>query len=264
MKNDSLGDRIKNQYEGRTRFLLPRRTYTVLRIDGKAFHTYTKGLKRPFDEDLMADMVATTMYLCENIQGCKLGYTQSDEISLVLTDLDKIGTNAWFDGNVQKIVSIAASLVTAEFNKLRLRRFFEDSLVDYLCNQERVEDIDIFKMANFDARAFTIPDREEVLNYLVWRQQDASRNSIQMLARSLYSHKECQNKNGSQLQDMIHEKGQNWNDLPANKKRGSLVIKLVKDYDAHALRESWKEVECPIFTQKREFLKSVIPVPAYD
>ena len=119
---DQLGDRMKAFYEDRTRIKLPRRTYTIIRIDGKAFHTYTKGLKRPFDTGLIDDMNWTTEYLCKNIQGVKFGYVQSDEISLVLTDFDTLQTDLWFDGNLQKMASIAASMATARFNQLRMMR----------------------------------------------------------------------------------------------------------------------------------------------
>ena len=115
---DDLGNRMKD-YEQRTRIKLPRRTNTIIRMDGKAFHTYTKGLDRPFDENLMYDMNATTQFLCENIQGAKIGYVQSDEISILLTDFDKLTTDAWFDYNVQKMVSVSASLATGKFNERR-------------------------------------------------------------------------------------------------------------------------------------------------
>jgi tRNA(His) guanylyltransferase len=124
---DQLGDRMKDFYEDRTRYKLARRTNTIIRIDGKAFHTYTKGLQRPFDQGLMEDMDKTTEYLCQNIQGAKFGYVQSDEISILITDYDDIDTHAWFDGNLQKMASIAASLATAKFNQLRIMRHMEGS-----------------------------------------------------------------------------------------------------------------------------------------
>ena len=120
---DDLGNRMKDSYENRTRFMLGRRSYTLMRIDGKAFHTYTKGLDRPFDAGLIYDMDETTKYLCKNIQGAKFGYVQSDEISILITDFDDIASEMWFDGNLQKMCSISASLATAEFNRLRMKRF---------------------------------------------------------------------------------------------------------------------------------------------
>lgn len=204
--NDALGTRIKENYENRSRYFLPRRTYTIIRLDGKAFHTYTRGLKKPFDMDLIEDMSEATKFLCENIQGCILGYTQSDEISLLLVDFDKPTTDAWFDGNVQKMASISASMVTAKFNELRAKR-------------------GINKLAFFDSRVFTISDRIEVMNYFIWRQNDAVRNSVSMAAQSVYSHKELNGKNGSDKQEMLFQKGINWNDYPVSCKNGTMVSK---------------------------------------
>lgn len=229
--NDQLGERMKSQYEHRTRYYLPRRTYTIIRLDGKAFHTYTKNLEKPFDAGFIDDMNETAKYLCENVQGCKFGYVQSDEISLLLTDFDTITTDSWFDGNIQKIVSISSSLATAEFNQLRLMRFTDKNSVprfpcgniSSVCNSE---DILNFKLAVFDSRVFTIPDRTEVENYFIWRQQDAVRNSIQSLAQSKFSHKELEKKNTSQLQEMIFQKdGTNWDKLDCGLKRGRMVVK---------------------------------------
>ena len=221
---DDLGKRMKEFYEIRTRTFLPRRTYTIIRIDGKAFHTYTRGLKRPFDDGLIEDMDLTTKYLCENIQGCKLGYVQSDEISLLLTDFDNLQTCAWFDGQVQKIVSVSASLATAKFNQLRILRELK-SEEDNISTNDYCNSIECTKLAHFDSRVFTIPNINEVGNYFIWRQKDAERNSIQSLGQSLYSHKELENKNSSDIQEMCFQKGHNWNDLKPEYKRGRLVLK---------------------------------------
>lgn len=231
--HDDLGRRMKSQYEHRTRIFLPRRTYTVVRVDGKAFHTYTRSFSKPFDDDLIQTMDNTAKRLCENIQGAKFAYVQSDEISILLTDFEKITTDAWFDGNIQKIASISAAMATAYFND-------EISKIAGITNP-----------ALFDARVFTIPDPIEVENYFIWRQNDATRNSIQMVARAFYSHKECNNKNTSQLQDMIHDKGINWNDYPPSRKRGRIVIK--------GEDRGWLLAPPPIFTQDRDFLRSRIP-----
>src|SRR5579871_2024133 len=107
MSQDPLGERIKENYENRTRMSVPRRTYTIIRLDGKAFHTYTKGFARPFDQLLMNVMDRTAAKLCESIQGAKLAYVQSDEISILLTDFETEQTDAWYDGNIQKIASIS-------------------------------------------------------------------------------------------------------------------------------------------------------------
>lgn len=267
---DNLGDRMKDLYEDRFRYKLPRRTNVIIRIDGKAFHTYTKGLNRPYDVALMEDMDETTKYLCENIQGAKIGYVQSDEISILLTDYDDISTSAWFDYNLQKMCSIAASLATAKFNDLRRSRF-EDQRGGFMKPPS---------LAMFDARVFVIPYEEEVVNYFIWRQQDATRNSISMAAQSMYSHSELNGKKVDEMQEMIFQKGSNWNDYPTRFKRGSAIIKVKEffkrpkdskakgtkiestefisvsreEFDVYE-RSKWAIVETPIFSQEKAFLK---------
>jgi|ERR1035437_1257577 tRNA(His) 5'-end guanylyltransferase len=260
---DEIGDRMKRFYEDRTRFLLPRRTYTIIRIDGKAFHTYTRDLEQPFDEGLIEDMDATACYLCKNIQGSKFAFVQSDEISILMTDFDIIGTDAWFDGNIQKIVSVAAGLATAEFNRLRLKRKMDTTVAT------AGSIIELFKWATFDARVFTIPANYEVENYFICRQKDATRNSISSVAQSLYSHKELEGKNNNQKQEMIFQKNINWNDYPAKQKRGRFIQKETIEFHTDVLkpyvnkltyfRTVWKSIECPIFTQERDFLTNKIP-----
>ena len=236
--HDDLGTRMKTYYEQIPKTKLMRRMPVIIRIDGKAFHTFTKGFKRPFDEVLIKSMQETTKYLCENIQGCVLGYTQSDEITLVLVDYQKFETAAWFDYEVQKMCSIAASMTTMAFNKIfekcvsRYLWKYKSSLVPQCVElQEEVASYHaallkaIDKGAMFDARVFNIP-KEEVTNCIYWRQLDASRNSVQMVGQAYFSHKELQNKSCSNIQDMLMEqKGINWNDFPTYQKRGTCVIK---------------------------------------
>lgn len=236
---DDLGKRMKEQYEKRTRTFLPRRTYTIIRLDGKAFHTFTRGMDRPYDEEFMNVMDETTKFLCEEIQGTKMAYTQSDEISILLTDFDKITTDAWFDGQVQKIVSVAASMSGVVFNNIA----------------HRIHLVDMGKIAFFDARVFTIPDPVEVENYFIWRQKDAVRNSISMHAQSLYSHKELHGKSQVDMHDMIHAKGENWNDLPDGFKRGRTVGK--------DLNGNWN-VKTPDFLKERNLLTNMIPKINYN
>jgi tRNA(His) guanylyltransferase len=233
---ESLGNRIKNYYEERVCYMLPRRTFTILRLDGKAFHFYTKGLTRPFDDQLMNDLDETAKFLCEEIQGARFAYVQSDEISILLTDFKDLGTEAWFDGNIQKMVSVSASLATGKFNQLRPG-----------------------KLAFFDSRVFTIPYQTEVENYFIWRQQDATRNSITGVAQSLYSHKELAGKNGSQKQEMIFRKGINWNDYASRYKRGRGIIEEMFEKNG-TQRRRWAVVDVPIFTQNKEFFKNIFPV----
>ena len=200
-----------------------------LDFDGKAFHTFTRGFQKPFDEVLIKTMQETMKYLCESIQGCVLGYTQSDEITLVLVDYKKFTSQAWFDYEVQKMCSIAASTTTMAFNK-----FFRDNVGDYLYENydeqylaDYIETLQnaVDKGAMFDCRCFNIP-KEEVTNCIYWRQLDASRNSIQMVGQANFSHKELQNKSCNDIQDMLMvQKGINWNDLPIYQKRGSCCVR---------------------------------------
>ena len=271
---DALGDRMKEFYEDRTRTKLPRRSYTIIRIDGKAFHTYTKGLERPFDMWLMEDMDATAAYLCKNIQGAKFAYVQSDEISILITDFDDLGTHAWFDNNLQKMASVSASMATARFNQLRLIREAKNG-GDLVGSQ-----ISQFPMAMFDARVFQIPFAAEVENYFIWRQQDATRNSISSAAQSLYSPKELNGVKTDGMQEMLFQKGINWNNYSPREKRGSLIRKVERKFiksdsikavaktpntqvidDNHIFtRSKWEaDPETPIFTQDREYLRSFFP-----
>jgi tRNA(His) 5'-end guanylyltransferase len=223
---------MKDNYESRARSYLTRRVPVIMRLDGKAFHTYTKKLKKPFDEGLIEDMAQTAKYLCENIQGAKCAYVQSDEISILITDYDTLDTQAWFDYEVQKMCSISASIATAKFNQLRLERLMTNSgkwddniLCEYGALLDFRKDMSTkFSLASFDSRVFNIP-KEEVANYFLARQKDAVKNSISMLAQSLYSQKELHKKNQSDMQELCWQKGHNWNDLHWSKKRGSFVVK---------------------------------------
>lgn len=235
---DDLGDRMKGSYEDRTRFSLPRRTYTIIRLDGKSFHTYTRGLDKPFDFDLFEDFDNAIIAMLPDIQGAAFAYTQSDEISILLTDFDKPTTSAWFDGNLQKICSVSASLITGEFNRFRARRWSKNLAAQLLLEKHGMgeeaadnsalatEEGCQFKVANFDARVFTIPDRIEVMNYFIWRNQDCSRNSVSMVAQANFSHKELQSKSTPDMHEMLHAKGINWaTDFPDGAKNGRLIVK---------------------------------------
>ena len=230
---DDLGIRMKNNYEVRNRTYLTRRTPVAIRIDGKAFHTFTKGLKKPFDELFMSCMINTMWDLCTNIQGCVFGYTQSDEITLILQDYATLTTDAWFDYQVQKMCSVSASMATLTF----IRSFVAGT--DYYINvdsvletenEENQKYIEVLKRkckasAYFDSRCFNIP-KEEVCNLIYWRQLDATRNSINSCAQSMFPHKQLQNLNCNQVQDlMFKEKGFNWDSLPVFKKRGTACFK---------------------------------------
>lgn len=236
--NDELGIRMKTYYEQIPKTKLMRRTPVAIRIDGKAFHTFTKGFQKPFDEILIKSMQQTMKYLCEHIQGCVLGYTQSDEITLILVDYQNLNSDAWFDYEVQKMCSIAASMATMAFNRefeKRVDSFELDHLIElggyieYDCDENRKLAETYFhaieKGAMFDARVFNIP-KEEATNLIYWRQLDATRNSIQMVGQANFSHKELHGKSCNMIQDMLlTEKDINWNDLPAYQKRGSCCVK---------------------------------------
>ena len=281
MDRTTLSDRMKNNYENITRYYLTRRMPVIIRIDGRSFHTFTKGFKKPFDDILVNTMQDTMKYLCENIQGCVLGYTQSDEISLVLTDYAEITTDAWFGNNLQKMCSVSASMATLAFNK-----FFSEQVQDFMydcCNEygdsvlpEKQNDYDFaynvyFKKldtAMFDSRVFTIP-KEEVCNYLIWRQQDATRNSIQSVGQANFSQKELHGKSCNNIQDMLMlQKGINWNDYSTTLKRGSCCIKAddsLTEYDEvgnicdYISRSKWViDNEIPIFTQDRNYVEKLI------
>ncbi|MGJ0846521.1 tRNA(His) guanylyltransferase Thg1 family protein [Tissierella praeacuta] len=259
MKKDSLGDRMKG-YENIPRNYLTRRLPVIIRLDGKAFHTFTKGMEKPFDNILIETMADTAKHLCENIQGCKIAYTQSDEISLLLTDYENIDTCAWFDNNIQKMVSISASIATLAFNKS-----FRDSILKHSEDLQKKGKYDIYfnKLfrAMFDSRVFTLP-KEEVTNYFIWRQQDATRNSIQMVGQANFSHKQLHKKSCDDIQEMLfQEKGINWNDLPAPNKRGVCIIK--EQYELNneekTLRARWAvDFNIPVFTQDRDYIEKYV------
>lgn len=270
MDTTDLAERMK-KYEKVPSNTLVKRIPVILRIDGKAFHSFTKGMQRPFDNTLSICMNETAKYLVENIQGCKLAYVQSDEISLLLTDYEKINTDAWFGYGVQKMASISASMATVGFNKewITQQVFYKSGSGD-----EKSDYFDNLKLAMFDSRAFNIP-KEEVCNYFIWRQQDATRNSIQMLGQSNFSHKELQNKDCNIIQDMLMlQKNINWNDTPTIYKRGCCVYKqkTVANFEFAGvsinidkqigMRGSGTirnkvvvDTEIPIFTQDRNFIE---------
>lgn len=269
-KKDSLGDRMK-AYENISRNYLTRRLPVIIRLDGKAFHTFTRGLKRPFDDIFVKSMQETMRYLCENIQGCVLGYTQSDEITLVLVDYQNRESDAWFDNNVQKMVSISASMATISFY-----HNFRQNMINWTDSNigKIADDEDIFKYAKtivyktdsyamFDSRVFTLP-KEEVVNCLIWRQQDATRNSILSVGQANFSSRELHCKKCDKIQDMLFvEKGINWNDYPTTLKRGSCCIKVPvkinEGTDAETIRNKWViDNEIPIFTQDKDYVNKLI------
>ena len=225
----SLGDRMK-RYEAVWDTAMMRRSPAIVRVDGKAFHTLTRGMDKPFDNGFLDCMVDVADALVGQCQGAKIAYCQSDEVSVLLTDFDTITTEAWFAYRVQKLVSVAAAIATAAFTPSFRLLFPEKNNIPL-----------------FDARAFTLP-KDEVTNYFVWRQRDAVRNSILSLAQSKFSAKEMHKKNTSELQEMLFQRhGLNWNDTPTHLKRGFCVTP-----DCH----DW---HIPEFTQDRDYIELHLP-----
>lgn len=283
--HDDLGTRMKEFYEQIPKSKLMRRTPVAIRIDGKAFHTFTRGFQKPFDDILIKSMQETMKYLCENIQGCVLGYSQSDEITLILVDYKKLNSSAWFDYEMQKICSIAASMTTMAFNKYFAENVANE-ILEYRISMvpqsvEMQKEIEKYhntlraavnKGAMFDARCFNIP-KEEVTNLIYWRQLDATRNSIQMVGQANFSHKELQNKSCNDIQDMLMtQKRINWNNFPTVQKRGSCCVrnKIIVESDGvmvtAQLRDASKsenewiiDKDIPIFKgEDREYIDRLI------
>jgi len=226
---DELGRRMKAYYEDALRVSLPRRSYVVVRIDGRAFHTFTADLERPYCRRLADALDQSALYACQQMIGCRFAYGQSDEYSFLLTDLDGEKSPLWFDGNVQKIVSVSASLFTAAFQ----RSFAGPAL------------------ATFDARVLPIPQRGEVAKYFLWRQLDASANSLNMLASAYFPHAELAQKSNAEKHEMLHSKGVNWARQPADFKRGRVVRRVA---------ERWEiDLEIPVFNRDRLYLDGLIP-----
>lgn len=201
--NDALGDRCKT-YEGAEasrRFmpLIP----IVARIDGRSFSSFTRGMERPYDNIMSQMMMETTKFLIEETNA-SIGYTQSDEISLAWHSTDH-RSQIWFDGRIMKMTSQLAAQATLIFNRLVSERYPQY----------------YNRMPTFDARVWQVPNRTEAANMFVWREWDATKNSITMAASHYYSHAELQSKNGSEKQEMLFQKGVNWNNYPDFFKRGT-------------------------------------------
>ncbi len=264
MKYNDFDKRMKN-YEAVSKNLLTKRMPVVIRIDGRAFHTFTKGFKKPYDEVLCKAMQETMKYLCENIQGCVLGYTQSDEITLVLVDYDDIKKSSWLDYEVQKICSIVASMTTMKFNKVFSKYVEDESKVftdEWLDNDEfnpnyknkSLRDLWLIytkaakQGAMFDTRCFNVPEND-ICNAIIWRQRDAEKNSISSLGQAYFTQKELHKKKSNEIQDMLMlTYNVNWNNVPTKFKRGSSCIKT---------DSGWMiDNEMPILTKDRSYVES--------
>jgi len=242
MNKPSLGDRMKSAYEEVWKIRLPLRMPVIIRLDGRAFHTLTRKAVKPFDSDIITMMQKTAQYVCEEIQGAQIAYIQSDEISILVHNYKKLNSGAWFNNEVQKMCSISAALASSFFTYL----------LDDVNQKVSHRGYSFFPLAQFDSRVFVLPENE-VCNLFIWRQQDWTRNSIEMLARSLYSHKECHKKNNADLQEMCFQKGQNWSKLPVHCKRGSCVYKNSEG--------KWCiDDKIPVFSKDRNFIEKYLKV----
>ena len=273
MIRDALGDRMKHNYEEVTKTRLTRRMPVIIRLDGCHFHTVTRGFDKPYDKVLIKTMQETMKYLCENIQGCVLGYTQSDEITLVLVDYKELNSDAWFDYETQKMVSVSAALATFAFNKYfaeNVKQFSEGFDEAWNKSEKDMKLLDTYakaleKGAYFDSRVFNIP-KEEVTNCVYWRQKDAERNSINSLAQSLFSHKSLQGlKLGETLTKIEQEGGVIWGNLPTTYKRGSCCIKQetvtsLNDDLSPVVRVDWIiDNEIPMFKgENRDYVDKLV------
>jgi tRNA(His) 5'-end guanylyltransferase len=229
MKQDSLGDRMK-RYENHYRHKVLPRSPVIIRVDGKAFHTVTKGCQKPFDKKFGGCMDWAAGKLLGEVQNSRMAFVQSDEISLLLVDFNTFQSQQWFDGNLQKMVSVSAAVASVHFSDAFERNVY------------------------FDSRAFVLP-REEVANYFIWRQQDATRNSIQMLGHAHFSHKQLQGKNCDEIQEMLfQERGVNWNDLSPYWKRGRCFC------TSNAAPLPLIDNAPPIFTADRSYVENFLEV----
>ena len=256
----TLGDRMK-AYEKNDKRKLEPKTPVIIRLDGRAFHTYTRGFDKPFDDTIIAAMQYTTQKLCEEIQNVKIAYSQSDEITLFLSDFDGKNTQQWFNGEVDKIVSLSSSIATYYFNYyMETNHWFK--------NPEKR------KPANFDARAFNVP-KHEVVNCFIWRQQDAIRNSISALAQSEYSSKDLHKKSTAQMLEMLLNKKINWTDLSVVKQRGFCVVKeffmldVISDNKEQApqqaTRSRWTiDENIPIFSNDKYYIDLLVTISGIE
>lgn len=237
MDRDDIGDRFKG-YESCWDFVLPRRLPLVIRVDGRAFHSLR--LTKPFDAAFSKAMELTAHALCQEIQGARWAFFQSDEISVIARDDMSLQSQPWLGKRLSKLLSLSAAIATSAFNV-----------------------VGPAEAVQFDARAFVLPSLDEVVNYCIWRQQDAARNSVSMLARSVFSHKQCHLKTSDDLIEMLREAGKPWEETPERFKRGAVVSKatvekLVLATGEVCQRSEWKTDEAPpIFTKDREYLTAL-------
>lgn len=243
----NINERMKQYYEEPYKVKLTRRVPVILRLDGKAFHTFTRGFAKPYDPILIESMQLTMLDLCKNIQGAVFGYTQSDEISIFLQDYETLETSAWFDYEIQKICSVSASMATLYFN-----RHFKSLVIKYDIPDDKYQEARCraaMAGALFDARCFNIP-KEEVTNYFYSRQTDAIRNSIQMAGQVYYTPKELNRKSCESIKEMLLKKGIIWEEYRICEQRGTACYK----------EEGWNlDVTIPLFKEEgRNYIERLV------
>jgi tRNA(His) guanylyltransferase len=244
MAVDALGDRMKG-YERASDRTLTRRMPVIVRVDGKAFHRWTRNLERPFCADLVCAMDIAAAQLCREIQGAQMAYVQSDEISVLVHGYKRHVSTPWLDNRQSKIESITASIAGSVLTAASVSLHGE------------------VRLAYFDSRAFVVPEND-VANCFIWRQQDAVRNSIQMLGQSLYSQSALHQKNCAQIQDMIHAAGKNWNALPTSHKRGRCIVRESYEEGGNARTRWVVDNEIPVFTEDRAYIERHLTVRPED
>jgi len=213
---DSLGDRIK-KYESITKHSALPNMPLVVRVDGKAFHTFTRNCIKPFDKYIIGGMLRAAMYTATKMQGFKAAYVQSDEVTFVLTDYDTHQTDGWFDYELPKIISTSAALMSVSF-------------LDIM-KELKPEYIKPNNLPTFDARAFNVP-KNDVINMFLWRALDWKRNSVQMYGQSVFSHKEMQGWNEENIKRMLIHRGFDWDkDLSNQTKYGTFITKKYGTFD---------------------------------
>ena len=268
--HDELGKRMK-AYEDESNRKLVKKLPVIIRVDGRAFHTFAKKLEKPFDDLLIESMQETMRYLCKHVAGCVLGYCQSDEISLLIQDYKNEETQPWFEYRINKLCSVTASMATFAFNRVfenRVTEFYNycaDSKEVFEQNEDRVKALleCSDKGATFDARAFTLPFNE-VTNYFYWREADAMRNSVEMVGHANFSAKQLHKVNNDGIKKMLLEKGIDYDKIPIYKQRGTCCIKTkIPSFSPDGqpvMRTVWViDIDIPVFKgDGRKYIESKI------
>lgn len=246
----NLEDRMK-AYEQATRTVLPRRLPIIVRVDGKGFSNYTKQLPgKPFDRNFISVMESTAIALCQEIQGAQIAFVQSDEISVLVHGYKKFESEPWFGNQVQKMVSVAAGVASATFTACSWRMWSKLAVHD----GDRSPSLDDIEPAYFDARAFVMPE-SDVANYFLWRQRDGLRNSIQMFARSHFSHSELHKKSTGEMVEMCKAKGHDWHALPSSQRNGRAVYRESKLVDGMWRSHFITDTNVPLFVDSKHYIE---------